>query len=75
MSRVISRTAIALAIVAVAGIAEAAETMTGAPRIMDGDTVDVAGTRIRLQGIDTRETNQVCFTATGEHDLFSGLYD
>lgn len=46
----------------------AAEPITGPPRIIDGDTVEIAGTRIRLQGIDTPETDQVCFTATGEHD-------
>lgn len=69
MSRATSRTAIALAIVAAAGIAKAAEPITGSPRIIDGDTVEIAGTKIRLQGIDTPETDQVCFTATGDHDL------
>ena len=63
-----SLTAIALTIVAVAGIAEAAEPVTGTPRIVDGDTVEVSGTKIRLQGIDTPETDQICFTASGGRD-------
>ncbi|MDZ4843757.1 MAG: thermonuclease family protein [Hyphomicrobium aestuarii] len=32
----------------------------GAARIVDGDTIDVAGTRIRLEGIDAPEAGQLC---------------
>jgi len=32
----------------------------GAARIVDGDTIDVAGTRIRLEGIDAPEAGQSC---------------
>ena len=34
--------------------------VTGQPRIIDGDTIEVSGERIRLHGIDTPETNQRC---------------
>lgn len=35
-------------------------------RVVDGDTIDVNGTRIRFQGIDTPETGQSCRDAAGE---------
>lgn len=41
-------------------IMAAATTITGTARISDGDTITVKGTRIRLNGIDTPETDQVC---------------
>jgi endonuclease YncB( thermonuclease family) len=34
--------------------------VTGKPRIIDGDTVEIAGESIRLHGIDTPETSQSC---------------
>jgi endonuclease YncB( thermonuclease family) len=38
----------------------AAEPLSGKPRIIDGDTIEVSGTRIRLEGIDAPERGQVC---------------
>jgi endonuclease YncB( thermonuclease family) len=38
----------------------AAESVTGKARIVDGDTVEVAGTRFRLKGIDAPERGQMC---------------
>ncbi len=35
-------------------------TVAGIPRIIDADTVEVAGERIRLNGIDAPETKQQC---------------
>jgi endonuclease YncB( thermonuclease family) len=35
----------------------------GAARIIDGDTIDIAGTRIRLAGIDAPESDQTCTDA------------
>lgn len=32
-------------------------TITGAARVVDGDTVDVAGVRVRLKGVDAAEMN------------------
>ena len=41
-------------------IAAAATTITGVARISDGDTISIEETRIRLNGIDAPETDQVC---------------
>lgn len=37
-----------------------AETISGAARVIDGDTLAVAGERVRLDGIDAPETRQTC---------------
>jgi endonuclease YncB( thermonuclease family) len=37
-----------------------AETINGKARVIDGDTIEVAGTRIRLEGIDAPERGQEC---------------
>lgn len=37
-----------------------AQDITGPASIIDGDTIDVAGQRIRIHGIDTPETRQTC---------------
>ncbi len=34
--------------------------ITGPARIIDGDTIDIAGERIRLHGIDAPESGQTC---------------
>jgi endonuclease YncB( thermonuclease family) len=40
-------------------------TLTGIPRIIDGDTIRIGNTRIRLHGIDAPEARQTC-TANGK---------
>ena len=40
--------------------AMAAPSIAGVPWIIDGDTLDIHGTRIRLFGIDAPEREQVC---------------
>jgi endonuclease YncB( thermonuclease family) len=40
--------------------------IAGLPRIVDGDTVEISGTKIRLQGIDAPETDQLCLDEKGE---------
>ena len=57
----IKRHAIA-ALVLCTGAANAADIL-GIPRVVDGDTVSVAGVTIRLDGIDAPETDQVCLDA------------
>jgi endonuclease YncB( thermonuclease family) len=47
------------------GPATAAE-LTGTPRIVDGDTVEIGGVKIRLEGIDAPETDQLCLNAKGQ---------
>ena len=37
-----------------------AQTVHGAARAVDGDTLEVSGKRVRLYGIDTREPDQTC---------------
>ena len=34
--------------------------ITGQPRVIDGDTIEVAGQRVRLHGIDAPERHQLC---------------
>jgi len=36
------------------------EPFSGHPRVIDGDTIDVAGIRVRMQGIDALERDQQC---------------
>jgi endonuclease YncB( thermonuclease family) len=45
--------------------AHAAE-VSGVPRIVDGDTVQISSAKIRFAGIDAPETDQVCLDAKGE---------
>jgi endonuclease YncB( thermonuclease family) len=42
-----------------------AAEISGSLRVIDGDTVDVAGTRVRIHGIDAPERGQPCTTQTG----------
>jgi endonuclease YncB( thermonuclease family) len=41
-------------------------TINGVPRIVDGDTVQIGATKIRLVGIDAPETDQLCLDKNGE---------
>ncbi len=43
----------------------AAETISGRASVVDGDTIDIGGTRIRLNGIDAPESWQKCQRADG----------
>jgi endonuclease YncB( thermonuclease family) len=63
------RTAALLALMAAALVALPAVTSDGRPtgvvRVIDGDTLDVGGTRVRLHGIDAVEAQQTCRTEQG----------
>ncbi|MGH6879728.1 thermonuclease family protein [Hypericibacter sp.] len=39
---------------------------SGYPRVINGDTINIHGTRIRLFGIDAPESNQTCKNASGQ---------
>jgi endonuclease YncB( thermonuclease family) len=41
-------------------------TIVGTASVIDGDTIEVHGTRIRLHGIDAPESAQLCTRSTGE---------
>jgi endonuclease YncB( thermonuclease family) len=40
--------------------------VSGTPRIVDGDTVEIGQTKMRLVGIDAPETDQICLNANRE---------
>ncbi len=42
-----------------------AEPLTGPATVVDGDTLNLHGTRVHLYGIDAPEAGQLCETATG----------
>ena len=43
-----------------------AKTITGTASVIDGDTIDIHGTRIRLHAIDAIESRQRCFLPSGK---------
>jgi endonuclease YncB( thermonuclease family) len=43
-----------------------AADITGVPRIVDGDTIQIDMTKIRLNGIDAPETDQLCLDEKGK---------
>lgn len=47
----------------VAVSATAEDALTGVVSVVDGDTIEIHGTRIRLHGIDAPESAQMCFDA------------
>ena len=48
-----------------------AANLQGHPSVIDGDTIELHGTRIRLFGIDAPESRQLCQDAAG-HDYRCG---
>lgn len=42
-----------------------AEDLTGTPRVVDGDSIELAGEQIDLRGIDAPEIKQTCTTRKG----------
>lgn len=55
-------TAFAVALVSPA----AAQTISGTASVIDGDTIEIHGQRIRLSAIDAIESRQPCFLADGK---------
>ena len=46
-------------------LAEAAD-VTGVPKIIEGDQIQIGNSRIRLGGIDAPSVDQLCLNNTGE---------
>ena len=57
---------LAAALLAVSpGPAASKDVIQGVPKVVDGDTLDFSGTRVRLFGIDAPETKQSCTRSKG----------
>jgi endonuclease YncB( thermonuclease family) len=54
---------ISILLVVTACAANAAEPISGIPRIVDGDTLTIGNTKIRLASIDAPESDQICLDA------------
>lgn len=59
------RAALVFCAALVASPALAAPEIAGQATVIDGDTIEIHGTRIRLDGIDAPETRQLCRDALG----------
>ena len=47
--------------------------VTGKARVVDGDTIHIGKTKIRLHGIDAPEMKQTCRTSKGKEQLCGQL--
>src|SRR6201994_1069525 len=51
---------VAVALLVAAGGSARSDSFTGQASIIDGDTLEIHGTRIRLWGVDAPESTQLC---------------
>jgi endonuclease YncB( thermonuclease family) len=55
----------AILVVLLASSPATATVLTGSATIVDGDTLEISGVRVRLFGVDAPETDQVCLNEAG----------
>lgn len=60
----LTRSAALVALILLYAPARAGE-FAGVPRVVDGDTLVIGVTKVRLEGIDAPETDQICLNAAG----------
>ena len=60
---------LALALVLLLPMSVAMADITGKPRVVDGDTIHIGKTKIRLHGIDAPEMKQTCHTSKGKEQM------
>lgn len=53
----------ALLVLAAPSVSHAAQPLVGQASVIDGDTLEIHGKRIRLHGIDSPESSQTCIRA------------
>src|SRR5437762_1912030 len=57
---------LALTVVMVPASMLGAERLSGAASVIDGDTIEIHGQRVRLHGVDAPESGQTCTRANGQ---------
>ena len=63
------RLALTFTLILLLPISTAHADITGKPRVIDGDTIHIGDTKIRLHGIDAPEIKQTCRTSKGKEQM------